>query len=130
MATETDLAKFARQNRRNLTEYEKRLWRHLSNRQLAGHKFRRQHKFAPYIADFFCPAKGLVVELDGDTHRADRDEARDIFFLRSGFTTLRFTNAEVKENIDGVLQAILSKLEALPDRWPNDAKTAPPQPLP
>ncbi|QDX25480.1 endonuclease domain-containing protein [Sphingomonas suaedae] len=110
MASDRELGEFARQMRRNPTEWEKRLWRHLSNRQLAGHKFRRQHKFAPYIADFFCPAKGLVVELDGDTHRADRDEARDIFFLRSGFTTLRFTNAEVHENIDGVLQAILSKL--------------------
>ncbi|MCA1197524.1 DUF559 domain-containing protein [Sphingomonas sp. R647] len=127
MASEDDLTKFARQLRRHPTEWEKRLWRQLSNRQLAGHKFRRQHKFAAYIADFFCPAKGLVVELDGDT---GRDEARDIFFLRSGFTTLRFTNAEVRENIDGVLQAILSKLEALPDRWTDDAKTAPPQPLP
>ncbi|MDK2766871.1 MAG: endonuclease domain-containing protein [Sphingomonas sp.] len=81
--------------------------RHLSNRQLDDHKFRRQHKFAPYIADCFCPAKGLVVELNGNTHRADRDEARDIFILRSGVTTLRFTNAEVRDNIEGVLQTIL-----------------------
>ncbi|WP_422057789.1 DUF559 domain-containing protein [Sphingomonas sp.] len=47
MATETELSAFARQNRRNPTEYEKRLWRHVSNRQLGGYKFRRQHKFAP-----------------------------------------------------------------------------------
>ena len=103
--------------RRNPTEWEKRVWRHLSNSQLGGFKFRRQAKLSPYIADFFCPAKGLVVEIDGDTHRADRDEARDMYFARSGFTTLRFTNVEVRDNIEGVLQVILARLEALPDRW-------------
>ncbi len=130
MASESELAKFARNLRRDPTEWEKRLWRHLSNRQLGGYKFRRQYKFAPYIADFFCPAKGLVIEIDGDTHHADRDEAPDIFFLRSGFATLRFGNADVHRNIDGVLQTILAKLDALPDRWPGDARTSPPQPLP
>jgi very-short-patch-repair endonuclease len=85
--------------------------------QLGGFKFRRQAKFTPYIADFFCPSKGLVIEVDGDTHDPDRDEARDIYFLKSGFHTLRFTNADVAQNMDGVLQTILTKPQALPDRW-------------
>jgi very-short-patch-repair endonuclease len=130
MSTERELSEFARKLRREPTEWEIRLWRHLSNSQLGGYKFRRQTKFSPYVADFFCPSKGLVVELDGITHIAEKDEARDIYFLRSGFTTLRFSNTEVKENIDGVLQTILSKLISLPDRWPGKAETSPPQPLP
>ena len=116
MASEDDHGRFARNMRNNPTEWEKRLWRHLSNSQLAGFKFRRQAKFPPYIADFFCPAKGLVVELDGDTHRAERDEARDIYFAPSGFTTIRFGNLDVRDNMDGVLQAILTRLQSLPDR--------------
>ena len=130
MATERELSEFAQQLRSNPTEWEARLWRHLSNSQLGGYKFRRQAKFAPYIADFFCPSKGLVIELDGNTHSPERDEARDIYFLRSGFTTLRFSNVDVRENMEGVLQAILAKLGSLPDRWPGRAKTPPPQPLP
>ncbi|HEY0622199.1 endonuclease domain-containing protein [Sphingomonas sp.] len=130
MATERELSEFARQLRRNPTEWEIRLWRHLSNSQLGGYKFRRQAKFAPYIVDFFCPSKGLIIELDGDTHSPESDEARDIYFLRSGFTTLRFSNAEVRENLEGVLQTILAKLSSLPDRWPGFATTPPPQPLP
>ncbi|HSX55907.1 MAG TPA: endonuclease domain-containing protein [Sphingomonas sp.] len=130
MATERELSEFARRLRRNPTEWEVRLWRQLSNSQLGGYKFRRQAKFAPYIADFFCPSKGLVIELDGDTHAPERDEARDIYFLKSGFTTLRFSNADVRENLEGVLQKTLAKLNSLPDRWPGIATTPPPQPLP
>lgn len=130
MATERELSDFARKLRREPTEWEIRLWRHLSNSQLGGYKFRRQHKFAPYIADFFCPSKGLVIELDGDTHSLERDEARDIYFLRSGFTTLRFSNVDVRENLESLLQTILAKLNSLPDRWPGIATAPPPHPLP
>lgn len=130
MATERELSEFARQLRRNPTEWEIRLWRHLSNSQLGGYKLRRQAKLPPYIADFFCPSKGLVIELDGDTHSPNKDEARDIYFLKSGFATLRFSNADVRENLDGVLQTILARLNSLPDRSQGIAATPPPQPLP
>jgi very-short-patch-repair endonuclease len=118
MASEGEMGRHAQDMRNNPTEWEARLWRQLSNSKLGGYKFRRQKKFPPYIADLFCSSKGLVVEIDGGTHDADRDEARDIFFLRSGFTTLRFTNADVRDNIEGVARVILAKLESLPDRWP------------
>jgi very-short-patch-repair endonuclease len=52
--------------RREPTEPEKRLWRNLSNRQLDGHEFRRQTTIEPFIADFLCPAKALIVEVDGE----------------------------------------------------------------
>nr|WP_184037232.1 DUF559 domain-containing protein [Sphingomonas endophytica] len=102
--------------RRNPTEWEKRLWRELSGTKL-GHKFRRQHVIAPYIADFFCPAKGLIVEVDGDTHDPAADSARDRFIASKGFHTLRFSNQDVRENMDGVLLTIVAALQARPDRW-------------
>ena len=112
------LGKRARTMRLMPTELEKKLWEHLSRSQLAGFKFRRQAVLKPYIADFFCPSKGLIVEVDGDTHEAIRDARRDRFLKRHGFTTIRFTNREVHDNMDGVLIAILERLRSLPDRWP------------
>ena len=58
----------ARMWRKNLTETEKWLWRQLRNRELAGCKFRRQHPIGPFIVDFVCIEKRLVIELDGGQH--------------------------------------------------------------
>ncbi|MEP9359374.1 endonuclease domain-containing protein [Sphingomonas sp. KR3-1] len=102
--------------RRTPTEFEVRVWRHLSNSQL-GHKFRRRHVIFPYICDFFCPSKGLVVEIDGDTHDAPYDERRDARLVAKGFETLRFTNHEVWGNLGGIVLTIASALRARPDRW-------------
>src|SRR3546814_6641267 len=55
---------FARHLRRNMTDAEREIWHHLRNRALMGHKFRRQYPVGPYIVDFACPARRLVVELD------------------------------------------------------------------
>jgi very-short-patch-repair endonuclease len=116
--------------RRNPTEFEKRLWRHLSNRQLGGFKFRRQATLDPFIADFFCPSKGLVVEVDGETHFSEEDVRRDAFLSRRGFTTIRFTNDEVRDNMDGVLIKILETLQRIPDRGPSDTDSPTPNPSP
>ena len=112
--------------RRNPTEPEKRLWRRLSNSQLAGLKFRRQHIVheAQAIVDFFCPALGLAVEVDGDTHDPSADARRDARLARLGFTTFRVSNLDVMQNMDGVLEAILAKALSLPPRW--SSRTAPP----
>jgi very-short-patch-repair endonuclease len=114
-----DLATRAREMRSNPTEPEKRLWRALSNSQLCGHKFRRQSVIPPYIVDFLCPAKALIVEIDGDTHVAEDDARRDDRLHRKGYTTIRFSNADVMRNVEGVLQVILGTAGALPDRWPH-----------
>lgn len=112
-----DLHAKARANRRNPTEPEKRLWRHLSNSQLGGFKFRRQEVIGRHIADFACPAKGLVVELDGLTH-SDRlaDERRADAMARFGYRTVRFTNDDIIGNMDGVLTSLLAACKAAPDR--------------
>ena len=116
MARDGRLVERARQMRRQPTEPEKRLWRHLSNSQLGGYKFRRQATIEPFIADFLCPAKGLVVELDGETHAHCADERRDALLATRGFTTIRFTNDDVMSNIEGVLANILETLQKLPAR--------------
>ena len=115
--TERDLLDRAKAMRANPSEWEKRLWRSLSNSQLGGFKFRRQAVIGFAICDFFCPAKGLIVEVDGDTYHADRDERRDNAMRQQGFSTIRVSNLDVRDNIDGVLNMILAELERRPDRW-------------
>ena len=116
----------ARHMRNNPTEWEKRLWRHLSNAQLGGHKFRRQSVIGPFICDFLCPAKALIIEIDGDTHDAEADARRDATLSELGYHTLRFTNAEVRNNMNGVLEQILATANAAPDRWPGRPTPTPP----
>ena len=96
----------AREMRRNPTEPEKRLWRNLSNGQLDGLKFRRQEVIGRYIADFMCPERALIVEVDGDTHDEHKDRLRDNVLAQFGFIVLRVTNLEVMRNAEGVLTAI------------------------
>jgi very-short-patch-repair endonuclease len=125
----------ARQLRKAPTPFEIILWRHLSGSKLDGHQFRRQHVIDNAIVDFFCPAKGLIVEVDGDTHDPTRDAARDRRHAALGFAKLRFTNAEIGKNIEGVLAALIDCVGALPDRWgdkrlphPGSAAPRPPSP--
>jgi very-short-patch-repair endonuclease len=113
---------------REPTEPEKRLWRHLANSQLGGFKFRRRAAIEPFIADFFCPARALIVEVDGETHAREEDAERDRLLLERGFTTIRFTNAAVMSNMDGVLTEILRMLELLPDRWRGSSACPTPTP--
>jgi len=71
------------------------------------------------IVDFFCPQKALIVEIDGDTHDAESDARRDRINEIRGYATLRFTNADVGKNIEGVLTRVVAELDARPDRWPH-----------
>ncbi len=103
--------------RRNPTEPEKRLWAHLSRSQLGGFRFRRQVVIGGLIADFLCPQKGLIVEVDGHTHGDQvADAHRDSALMALGYRTVRFTNADVMQNVEGVLHHLLGELLASPDR--------------
>lgn len=114
-----ELKRRARNMRNNPTEPEKLLWRHLSNAQLGDHKFRRQAVIGPIIADFLCPKANLIVEVDGDTHDKGKDAKRDAALAQQGYRTLRFTNRNVMQNMDGVLQAILEALHQVDSPHPN-----------
>jgi very-short-patch-repair endonuclease len=110
----------ARHNRRNPTEPEVRLWRHLSRSQLGGYKFRRQHPVGDRILDFFCASVALGVEIDGDTHDAGADRTRDAWLLHQyGIIVQRFSNADVMANMDGVLDTLLDRVRGLASRWPS-----------
>jgi len=63
-----DIKHHARKLRKNMTDAERLLWQHLRNRQLGGYKFRRQRPIGPYIVDFVCLEKKLVIEVDGGQH--------------------------------------------------------------
>jgi very-short-patch-repair endonuclease len=112
-----ELQTFACEMRRTPTEMEKTLWRKLQNAQLSGYKFRRQAVIGNYIADFLCPQKALIVEVDGETHEQIKDAKRDLALLALGYQVLRVTNSDVKCNVDGVLETILLALNGAPDRW-------------
>ena len=124
MPQDKQLLDRARRLRNRGTPFEAILWRRLSRSQLGGYKFRRQHVIGDCIVDFFCPRKALIVEIDGDTHDGAADRIRDEINRGRGYSTVRFTNADVGTNIDAVLEILLETLDGLPDRWP------PPQPLP
>jgi very-short-patch-repair endonuclease len=115
--------------RNNPTEPEKRLWAGLRARQCFGHKFRRLDVIGYRIVDFFCPAKGLAIEIDGDTHDRELDLVRDRRMLSEfGFRVIRFTNEDVMTNCDGVLTALKIALDAQPERWPGRREHHPPTP--
>ncbi len=105
----------ARTLRNNTTDAEKALWQKLRREQL-GVKFRRQHPITPYVADFVCLERKLIVELDGGQHaeQAAHDEARTKVLQSRGYRVLRFWNNEVFDNIDGVAAAIFAALHPTP----------------
>jgi very-short-patch-repair endonuclease len=112
--------------RREATDCEQRLWAVLRNRQLDGHKFRRQATIGPYIVDLLCASSALIVEIDGGQHDRERDAARTAFLEAEGFNLIRFWNHEVLEDFDGVIEAIRLRLAAVNE----ERKTPSPNPLP
>src|SRR6185437_1965033 len=100
----------ARRLRREATKVEKLLWRALRESGTRW-KFRRQHPIGRQIADFACPARKLVIELDGGQHdaRAAADDARSAALAVHGYRVVRFWNNEVIENIEGVVMAIFRR---------------------
>jgi len=105
--------------RNNPTEPERRLWMELRGSRVAGTKFRRQVVIGYRIAEFFCPVKGLVVEVDGHTHDLECDLAKDKQLEREfGFQTIRFSNDDIIQNMDGVLERLTEGLGSRAARWP------------
>ena len=105
---------FARKLRRCQTDVERKLWYLLRDRRFAGLKFRRQQPIGPYVVDFICFEKGLVVELDGAQHGTDKaveyDAKRTAFLKSQGLRVIRFWNHEVNEDIEALRDAIARAL--------------------
>ena len=85
------------------------LWSKLKNKNL-GYKFRRQFGIGKYIIDFYCPRKRIAIEIDGATHSTNKeiahDSVRQKYLENLGLKVIRFTNNDIKENMEGVLSAI------------------------
>jgi len=98
----------ARELRRGMNEAEAIIWNRLRAKRRHGFKFRRQHPLGPFVADLYCAAAKLVIELDGATHKDRRefDAMRDAWMTKRGITVLRFWNEEIFENLESVLTRI------------------------
>ena len=100
----------ARELRREATTAENKLWYFLSNRQLDGLKFVRQHPIGPYFADFACRGERLVVEIDGATHETPEELAHDAtrtaYLHEQGYRVIRFRNEEIYGDLGPMLEAI------------------------
>lgn len=99
--------------RNNPTEPEHRLWQALKGKQLERWKFRWQQVIGQRIVDFYCPSAKLAVEVDGETHNPDTDQARNARLFRERCVrVIRFANEDVMRNLDGVLMQLLEALNA------------------
>ncbi len=99
--------------RRDMTEAESRLWKHLRAHRMDDVHFRRQHAIGNYIVDFCAPRRKLVIELDGSQHLEQKayDAERTEFLKAQGYKVLRFWNHDVMNNLDAVLTVIWSTLQ-------------------
>ena len=108
-----ELTKRRQELRNSATETEQLLWEQLRSEKL-GVKFRRQHSIGNYIADFYCPSKKLVIEIDGSQHYTDDglgyDKVRDEFIGSLRIRIIRFRNKEILKDLAGVMEKIKTVL--------------------
>lgn len=99
---------------------EKLLWNRLRRKAL-GYKFRRQFGIGDYIVDFYCPELKFIIEIDGATHVTEKeiegDKIRQCYLERLGLIIKRYTNNQVKNNIDFVVGDIKDFCDRLTDRY-------------
>jgi very-short-patch-repair endonuclease len=105
------LKDISRKLRKSQTPWETKLWQYLRGNRLEGLKFKRQVPMGPYVVDFCCQDKKLVVESDGSQHADDAQKATDTdkqeFLERQGYMVLHFWNNDIMNNINGVLEVIV-----------------------
>jgi very-short-patch-repair endonuclease len=103
----------ARDLRKNQTDAELALWQLIRAKRIEGLKFRRQHPISPYIVDFICTEKKLIIEAGGGQHAdaVEYDQKRTTFLESKGYTVIRFWNNEILTNIEGVYEVILKHIE-------------------
>jgi len=109
----------ARTLRRTMSLPEVLLWQQLKLRP-HGLKFRKQHPVEPYVADFYCPEKRLVIEVDGIAHdmggNPARDERRNVFFAERDLEVLRIAATDILNDVTAVAQSIADYADARPSR--------------
>ncbi|HET9504294.1 MAG TPA: endonuclease domain-containing protein [Hymenobacter sp.] len=115
------LKEYARANRKEPTPAENHLWQELRGIKL-GASFRRQYAITQFIVDFVCLAAWLIIEVDGDVHadpsEVEYDGGRTHELQECGFLVLRFTNYQVLNQTDKVLESITKHLALLHPNYP------------
>ena len=105
---------YARQLRTNMTDVERLLWSKVRKKQLKGYQFYRQRIVGNYIVDFYCPKAKLIVEVNGGQHynnkEIKKDKTRDDYMRKQGLKVLRFSDREILENLNGVIERIYGDL--------------------
>jgi very-short-patch-repair endonuclease len=111
-----DLKGYSRQLRKDMTNAERLLWSRVRRKRLQGYQFYTQKIIGNYIVDFYCPKAKLVIEIDGGQHYEDKDikkdNVRDDYLREQRLTVLRFSDREVFDNLDGVIERINENLES------------------
>ncbi len=109
---ETTLTR-ARRLRREMSPPERKVWAVLRARGLAGYKFKRQLPVGPFIVDFLCAEKRLVLEIDGESHdtQLDYDKRRDRYLRKAGYRVLRLTNEDVMNELEASMRVVLETLK-------------------
>lgn len=112
-----ELKELRTQLRKSMPAPEVILWTAIRNNAL-GTKFRRQFSIHNYILDFYAPSARIALEIDGESHFQDedcriRDKIRDKNLFKLGIKVLRFTNKDIIDNLDGVIEKINSNLPPL-----------------
>jgi very-short-patch-repair endonuclease len=101
----------SRRLRKNMTDAERLLWSRIRGKQLKDYQFYRQRIIGNYIVDFYCPKAKLVVELDGSQHyegvMLKEDKVRDDYMREHKLKVIRFSDRDVFENLNGVVERIL-----------------------
>ena len=98
----------AKRLRHEMTDAEQRLWYYLRAHRFLGLKFKRQKPIGPYIVDFICTERWLVIELDDGQHQlqTEYDQQRERYLETRGYRVLRFWNHQVLAETEAVLEQI------------------------
>jgi very-short-patch-repair endonuclease len=100
--------------RKNETDTEKKLWEYLNDRKIFKYRFKRQHPIDIFIVDFYCHRLKLAIEVDGEIHQKPEkqtyDEGRSFDIEKFGIQILRFSNEEIIEEIDNVIEKIKKEI--------------------
>ena len=105
---------FAKHLRKRMTPGEVKLWSKLRMKRFHGLKFRRQVPIGPFIVDFLCAEKQLIIEVDGDAHfepgAKEKDLRREEYLKAQGFAVLRFLNSEIVCDLDSAIEVLEREL--------------------
>jgi very-short-patch-repair endonuclease len=110
------LTALARENRKQPTAAESKLWYQLLRmRNLSPYKFTRQKPIANFIADFYCAELHLVIEIDGDSHAESiaYDAKRTESLSNIGITVVRYINDDIMNNLQGVYVDLMRRIAIL-----------------